>query len=107
MLSLFVLVGMVTMSQCSFPEIQRLTPHLVWVVLSREYGYGVLRGTSENAHSWGEFGGRVRGVPVVKDSPLERVDIQRAIMSCVADEESLHSFYPNLCSAVAMGMRPN
>ncbi len=56
-------------------------------------------------HGWGDYGGGVRGVPVLKDGFLECIDVDCATFPNVAGDQPFDGFYTYLSSAVAVGER--
>ena len=81
---------------------QVVLPGLVQAVFVPEYRDQVPGGAAEQARCWGLLGGRVGGVPVLEDGPLESVDVQVAVRSHIARDEPLDGFYGYLGAAVAV-----
>ena len=74
----------------------------MWVVFARQDWDQVLSWSSEDTHGWGEFGGRVGCVPVLKDGLLECIDVDCAIFPDVASNQPLDGFDTHLSSAIAV-----
>ena len=74
----------------------------MWEVFSRQDRDEVLCWSSKDTYGRGNFGGGVRGVPVLKDGFLESIDVDCTIFPDVAGDQPFDGFDAHLSSAVAV-----
>ena len=79
-------------SEGLFSQEQGFTPVGMWAVLTRKDGDEIPDGSAKNAHGRGQFGVRVRCVPVLEDGALKWVDVDIAVGGGVGHEESFDGF---------------
>ena len=72
------------------------------MILSRQGWDQILGRSSEDAHGWGQFRGRVWGVPVLEDGFLECININFTIFPHIARNQPLDGFDTYFSSAVAV-----
>ena len=73
------------------------------MVFSRQNWDHILYWSFEHAYGWRGFGGRVRGVSVLKDVLLKCISVDCIIFSCIAGGQPRDGFDTYFISAIAVG----